>query len=614
MLIGQGKRLELWDEARWNAQCAEWMKSEQVATDLAAELDSLIAVTRTAGVNSLDEHTPVLVDEAIAALGLAAGPTTQGRDLFVDATFGRGGHAARILERSDPRAACSRLIATRRPSPRLGERFHADAAACGGPCAVRCPRSHWSRQHGEGRPCRGILFDLGVSSPQLDQAARGFSFQHDGPLDMRMDPTHGTSAAQWLARRRCRRDPRRDRCAGRRTLCGPDRPVNRRPARTRTDTDHRAAGQLPWPARCARASAASIRPRAPSRRCACTSTTSWASWRRDLKRRWRRWPSGGRLAVISFHSLEDRLVKHFIRRESQPDPAFARLPIAPPHFPQLRAGRQEGARIGSRGRRQSARALGHPARGRAPGRAQSAMKRMTLSRAACGWRRCCCGAACWRRRPARCTRGTARASCSCELETLQPPARQPRHRVGPAAAGAEHLVHACLRRARRVHAPAHGHAGSGADPGGAAMKRAARTDAMSFRLRAAFVLGVLGLGAAGLLARAVDLQLVDRGFLISQGDARFSRVVATARPSRQDLRSQRRAAGRQHAGGFGLGQSQGAGHGHRTVEGPGQDAASRSRRVHRAAFPAARIATSSGWRGTCSPTTRRPCASWTCRA
>src|SRR5262245_566576 len=131
-------------------------------------------------------HQPVLVHEAIQALAIQAQGT------YVDATFGRGGHSRAILERLGPQG---RLIALDRDP-------QAEAAARG----IADPRFSFVRARFselstvlKQEKVQGLLFDLGVSSPQLDEAARGFSFRLDGPLDMRMDPSSGISAAQWLA-------------------------------------------------------------------------------------------------------------------------------------------------------------------------------------------------------------------------------------------------------------------------------------------------------------------------------------------------------------------------------------------------------------------------------
>jgi 16S rRNA (cytosine1402-N4)-methyltransferase len=140
----------------------------------------------------LDEHTPVLVEETLAALALRPG------GFYIDATFGRGGHTARILEALGPDG---QIVAIDRD-----------------PAAIAAGRARFAHEprlqlvHGEfaelatlvraqtGRTrCDGALFDFGVASPQLDDAARGFSFSKDGPLDMRMDPTRGQPVSVWLA-------------------------------------------------------------------------------------------------------------------------------------------------------------------------------------------------------------------------------------------------------------------------------------------------------------------------------------------------------------------------------------------------------------------------------
>lgn len=134
-------------------------------------------------------HVPVLLEEAIAALNVREGET------YVDGTFGRGGHSAAILARvglrgrlfaldQDPAALSHRAL----EDPRL-ELIHARFSQMQRVLAERGVRR-----------VAGVLLDLGVSSPQLEEAARGFSFAREGPLDMRMDPTRGESAAEWLAR------------------------------------------------------------------------------------------------------------------------------------------------------------------------------------------------------------------------------------------------------------------------------------------------------------------------------------------------------------------------------------------------------------------------------
>lgn len=140
----------------------------------------------------MSEHITVLLHEAVDAL-------VQDVDgLYIDCTFGRGGHSRLILEKlsengrligidKDPRA-----IATANELAKEDSRF----SICHGSFA---DMATWLEQNGEGRPVAGILMDLGVSSPQLDEAERGFSFMNDGPLDMRMNTESGLTAAQWIA-------------------------------------------------------------------------------------------------------------------------------------------------------------------------------------------------------------------------------------------------------------------------------------------------------------------------------------------------------------------------------------------------------------------------------
>jgi len=139
--------------------------------------------------NSL--HESVLMQEAVAALRIHAGKT------FIDATFGRGGHSRLILESLGPQG---RLLALDRDpdaivaAQKLRQQDHRLEV-------IHQPFSELgeiTRNRGLFGEVDGILFDLGVSSPQLDDSSRGFSFLRDGPLDMRMDPGQGISAAQWI--------------------------------------------------------------------------------------------------------------------------------------------------------------------------------------------------------------------------------------------------------------------------------------------------------------------------------------------------------------------------------------------------------------------------------
>ncbi len=277
------------------------------------------------------EHAPVLVEEAVAALAIE--PAAEGR-LYVDATFGRGGHAARILGALGPR---DRLLAIDRDPAAIAAaraRFHADPRLVVVRAAFGALETLVAA-HGEGRACRGVLFDLGVSSPQLDEAARGFSFQHDGPLDMRMDPEDGESAAAWLAR--ADGDEIRDVIGG----LGEERFAGRI---ARAIVEQRQLEPITTTGALAAVVARAVRTREGGKHPATRTfqairmhvNDELGELARGLDAALAVLAPGGRLAAISFHSLEDRMVKQFIRTQAQPDPAWARLPIAPPFAPALR--------------------------------------------------------------------------------------------------------------------------------------------------------------------------------------------------------------------------------------------------------------------------------------
>ena len=248
-------------------------------------------------------HQAVLAEEVITALAIRPA------GLYVDGTFGRGGHSRAILDRLDSQG---RLIALDRDP-------EAEEAARG----IADPRFTFFRMNfsslsdvlGETR-AHGMLFDLGVSSPQLDDAQRGFSFRHDGPLDMRMDPGQGVSAAQWLAMaeeqeiRGVIRDYGEERFA--KQIAAAIVAARRRQPLERT----RQLADLV---------AKTVRTREPRQD---PATRTFQALRihvnRELEEVSLMLPQalehlaeGGRLAVISFHSLEDRIVKRFFQRFSQ---------------------------------------------------------------------------------------------------------------------------------------------------------------------------------------------------------------------------------------------------------------------------------------------------------
>ena len=269
------------------------------------------------------EHTPVLLDEVLA--GLSVRP--DGR--YCDATFGRGGHTAAILGALGP---AGRLVAIDRDPEaiRAGrQRFAAEArlTLVQGSFGSLEERVRAAGIEGE---LDGVLLDLGVSSPQLDEAARGFSFMQDGPLDMRMDNESGQSAAQWLAR------------AGEREIADVIRGLGEeRFARriARAIVAARAETPITRTAALAALVAEAVPTREPGKH---PATRTFQAIRihvngeldaleSALPQAVRLLAPGGRLCVISFHSLEDRIVKRFIRREEQGDPVYAGLPNVPAH-------------------------------------------------------------------------------------------------------------------------------------------------------------------------------------------------------------------------------------------------------------------------------------------
>lgn len=264
-------------------------------------------------------HAPVLLREVIG--GLAIRP--DGR--YVDGTYGRGGHARAILAALGDNG---RLIVMDRDPEAI-----ADArAALGADRRVSIIHDDYANllDHVEALELRqdidGILLDLGVSSPQLDDAARGFSFQHDGPLDMRMNPASGQSAADWLAQA--------DEAEIARVLWeyGEER-YSRRIARK--IVERRAAAPIEDTATLAALISACV-PRPKNRR--HPATRSFQAIRihinLELEQLQRLLESvfdilriGGRLLVISFHSLEDRLVKRFFKTNSSRAPVPRGLPL-----------------------------------------------------------------------------------------------------------------------------------------------------------------------------------------------------------------------------------------------------------------------------------------------
>ena len=267
-------------------------------------------------------HVSVLLSEAVDALAIRAD------GLYVDATFGRGGHSRAVLAQLGPQG---RLIA-----------FDRDPAAIAAGQAVgdaRLTLVHSAFSALDDELARlgvqlvdGVLLDLGVSSPQLDDAARGMSFRFDAPLDMRMDTSRGQTVAEWLA----------EASVGQITEVireyGEERFAH---AIAKAIATARAGGAVATTGQLAALVEKTVRTREPGQH---PATRTFQALRifinQELEELSRVLPAcvsrlrpGGRLAVISFHSLEDRIVKRFMRDESRPPVLPRRLPVRAADLP-----------------------------------------------------------------------------------------------------------------------------------------------------------------------------------------------------------------------------------------------------------------------------------------
>jgi 16S rRNA (cytosine1402-N4)-methyltransferase len=271
-------------------------------------------------------HKPVLLDEVIDALNIRAD------GYYIDATFGRGGHSREILQRLGPQG---RLLAFDKDPEAVNsadndlvedERFEIIQGS------FTMLMQH-VKQHDLQGQIAGVLFDFGVSSPQLDDAERGFSFRFDAPLDMRMNPEEGQSVAKWLNK------------ADETDIAnviyeyGEER-ASRRIAKyivnERVETPIETTTQL---AELVRRAVPSKKPRHRGKDIHPATKTFQALRifiNRELDDIKEVLPQavdvlcpGGRLAAISFHSLEDRIVKRFMRDESTPKEYPPELPIMP---------------------------------------------------------------------------------------------------------------------------------------------------------------------------------------------------------------------------------------------------------------------------------------------
>src|SRR5580704_10513645 len=267
------------------------------------------------------EHTAVLVEEALAALAIEAG------GYYVDATFGRGGHTARLLEALGGEG---RVLAIDQDPQAIaaGRARFADEMRLALVHASFAELGSLVPAYSDGRACRGVLFDLGVSSSQLDDASRGFSFRADGPLDMRMDTTRGEPVSGWLARASV--DEIREVIADLGEERFARRVVNAIVATRRERPIERTSELAALVAR-------AVRTREPGKHPATRTFQALRIFINDelgqlekgLAAALEFLAPGGRLAVISFHSLEDRIVKRFMKRQTEIDPALVDLPVLP---------------------------------------------------------------------------------------------------------------------------------------------------------------------------------------------------------------------------------------------------------------------------------------------
>ena len=267
-------------------------------------------------------HVTVLLDKAVESLAIKAD------GIYMDATFGRGGHSRHILSRL---GEGGRLVALDRDPQAIaaGAAIHdarfqlvhrafgelAEAAGEAGVSAVD-----------------GILFDVGVSSPQIDDGERGFSFRHDAPLDMRMDTTQGETAAEWLARAEIREITEVIRNYGEERFAFQ---IAKKVVAARLEQPIVSTAQFAALVREA------VRTREPGQD---PATRSFQALRIHINQELRQLEialpqaldllkPGGRLVVISFHSLEDRIVKNFMRAQASPDTLPKGLPLRADQLP-----------------------------------------------------------------------------------------------------------------------------------------------------------------------------------------------------------------------------------------------------------------------------------------
>ena len=268
------------------------------------------------------QHTTVLLSEAVDALDIKPDGT------YVDATFGRGGHSRLILSKLSPQG---RLIA-----------FDKDLDAIAAAEQIQDPRfsiRHQGFTHLgelEAGSIDGVLMDLGVSSPQIDNPARGFSFRNDGPLDMRMDTTRGQSVSEWLAEAEIQHIAEVIREYGEeRFALQIAKAIDARRQERGVPTSTSELAQLV---------ADTVKTREPGQNPATRTFQAFRIFinaeleelQQALSASLQVLRPGGRLAVISFHSLEDRIVKQFITQHSR-EVYDRRAPFAAPKVMDFKA-------------------------------------------------------------------------------------------------------------------------------------------------------------------------------------------------------------------------------------------------------------------------------------
>jgi len=267
-------------------------------------------------------HVTVLLDEAVESLAIKAD------GVYMDATFGRGGHSRLILTKLNEKG---RLVAVDRDLYAIAagaeikdSRFQLVHRAFG-------EIAEAAREAGV-QDVDGILFDVGVSSPQIDDGERGFSFRHNAPLDMRMDTTQGETAAEWLARAEIKEITEVIRNYGEERFAFQ---IAKKVVVARLEQPIVTTGQFASLVR------STVRTREPGQD---PATRSFQALRIHINQELRQLEialpqalellkPGGRLVVISFHSLEDRIVKNFMRQQSTADDLPKGLPLRADQLP-----------------------------------------------------------------------------------------------------------------------------------------------------------------------------------------------------------------------------------------------------------------------------------------